>query len=357
MMDSLPLPGNRVVFCLLLALVVSLFISRVLASFAVRIGLADPPGGRKRHEGTIPLTGGLGMFAGFFVGAMASAVVAGPNIALVVALFLLVFGGAADDMHDISAQSKLLVQLVAAMLMTSWAGVQVKQLGNLFGFGPLQLYDWSVPFSVVCAIGVINAINMVDGLDGAAGGISLTAALWLVYAALEQGLGLQAFLLLVLAAAIAGFLVWNVRFPPLREQARVFMGDSGSMMLGLALCWFSIDLTQGEGRSLAPIVCIWILAVPLLDMSRVMFVRYRRKVSMFNAGREHLHHVLLARGASPHAAALAMIGISVLCGGLALAAWRIGVPDAVLTYTFIGTFLAVLATAYVRERKDQQAAR
>jgi UDP-GlcNAc:undecaprenyl-phosphate/decaprenyl-phosphate GlcNAc-1-phosphate transferase len=357
MLDSLPLPGNRLVFCLLLALLVSLFVSRGLASIAARIGLADPPGGRKQHDGTIPLTGGLGMFAGFFVGAMASGLIAGPNVALVVALFLLVFGGAADDMHDISAHSKLLVQLLAALLMTSWAGVQVKQLGNLFGFGPLQLYDWALPFSVICAIGVINAINMVDGLDGSAGGISLTAALWLAYAAIVQKLGVQAVLLLVAGAAIGGFLAWNVRLPPLREQARVFMGDSGSMMLGLALCWFSIDITQGEGRTLAPIVCMWILAVPLLDMSRVMFIRYRRKVSMFNADREHLHHLLLARGASPHATALMMIAISALCGGLALGAWRLGVPDAVLTYAFIGTFLAVLCTAYLRERKDQQAAR
>lgn len=354
MTDSLPLPGNRLAFCLLLAFALSLFVSRATASFAIRIGLADPAGGRKQHEGTIPLTGGLGMFAGFFIGAMASGLVAGPHVALAVALFLLVFGGAADDMRDISAESKLLVQLVAALLMTSWAGVQVRQLGNLFGFGPLQLYDWAIPFSVVCAIGVINAINMVDGLDGAAGGISLTASLWLGYAALLQNLGSQVTLLLVLAAAIAGFLVWNVRFPPLREQASVFMGDAGSMMLGLALCWFSIDVTQGEGRTLAPIVCMWILAVPLLDMSRVMFVRYRRKVRIFDADRQHLHHLLLARGMSHQGASVTMAVISALCGGLALAAWRAGVPDGVLTYAFIAVFLAVLLSALISERKQKR---
>jgi UDP-GlcNAc:undecaprenyl-phosphate GlcNAc-1-phosphate transferase len=240
--------------------------------------------------------------------------------------------------------------------MTSWAGIQVRELGNLFGFGPLQLYDWALPFSVVCAIGVINAINMVDGLDGTAGGISLVATLSLAYAALVQGLGNQATLLLVLAAGIAGFLLWNLRLPPLRDQARVFMGDSGSMMLGLALCWFSIDVTQGERRTLAPIVCMWILAVPLMDMGRVMFVRYRRKVSVFNADREHLHHLLLARGASPHVAALVMIAISAACGGGALAAWQLGVPDAVLTYAFIGVLLVLLFSAYLKERDDRQGA-
>src|SRR5262245_48757315 len=129
----------------------------------------------------------------------------------------------------------------------------------------------------------MNAINMLDGLDGAAGGTALVAGLWLAYAALIQALGTQALLLMLLCGAIAGFLVWNMRVPPLRAQARVFMGDSGSMMLGLALCWFSIDVSQGPGRAMPPITCVWILAVPLLDMARVMFLRALRRGDMFDA--------------------------------------------------------------------------
>src|SRR5262245_33131217 len=115
MLQLLPLPGNRVAFLMLLALVVAALVARILTPVANRIGLADPPGGRKQHVGTIPVTGGIGMFAGFFVAAMASGLIAGANVALLVALFLLVFGGAADDMHDISAQWKFIVQLVAAL--------------------------------------------------------------------------------------------------------------------------------------------------------------------------------------------------------------------------------------------------
>jgi UDP-GlcNAc:undecaprenyl-phosphate GlcNAc-1-phosphate transferase len=158
----------------------------------------------------------------------------------------------------------------------------------------------------------------------------------------------------VTAAAIAGFLLWNLRLPPLRDQARVFMGDAGSMMLGLALCWFCIDLTQGPQRTLPPIVCVWILAVPLLDMARVMFQRMRRRADMLDADREHLHHLLLARGVPPHAAALAMIGASALTGALGLAAWRFGVPDAVLTYAFFAVLCCILFSAYLRERNAQR---
>jgi UDP-GlcNAc:undecaprenyl-phosphate GlcNAc-1-phosphate transferase len=133
---------------------------------------------------------------------MASGLIAGGTVALIVAL--------------------------AALLMTSWAGVQVRQLGNLFGFDPVQTYDWALPFSVIWAIGVIDAVNMVDGLDGSAGGISFVAMLWLAYVALLQKLSIQALLLLVRPAAVAGFLVWNIRLPPLRDQARIFIGDSGA---------------------------------------------------------------------------------------------------------------------------------
>jgi UDP-GlcNAc:undecaprenyl-phosphate GlcNAc-1-phosphate transferase len=138
--------------------------------------------------------------------------------------------------------------------------------------------------------------------------------------------------------------------PGVRSQARVFMGDSGSMMLGLALCWFSIDLTQGEGRTLPPIVCMWILAVPLLDMARVMFVRLHKRISMFEADREHLHHLLLERGVPVHATAWIVMGIAALAGAVGLGAWRLGVPDWAISYAFIALFALVVVTAYFRER-------
>jgi UDP-GlcNAc:undecaprenyl-phosphate GlcNAc-1-phosphate transferase len=346
----LPLPTNRVIFFLVLSFALCAIAAKVLAPIALRIGLADRAGGRKQHEGTIPLTGGLAMFVGFGFAALTSELLVGPWLALIAALWLLVAGGAADDMHDISPRAKFLIQLFAALFMTSWAGVYVVYLGNLFGFGPVSLYNWAIPFSVVCALGVINALNMLDGLDGAAGGTALVATLWLAYAAVAQHLGMQALLLLLLAAAILGFLTWNLRLPPWRDQARIFMGDAGSMMLGLALCWFSIDVSQGTDRSLPPMACVWILAVPLLDMARVMFVRIRRRADMFDADREHLHHFLLDRGIAPHHAALIMIGASVVSGAIGVGAWRLGIPEWVTTYAFVAVLAALLVSAYLGER-------
>ncbi len=348
MAESFPLAANRLVFFLLLAVAVSALAARGLARIAARIGLVDRPGGRKQHEGDTPITGGIAMYAGFAAAALASGLVAGPTLALVAALGLLVAGGAADDMHDATPRAKFWLQLLAALLMTSWAGVQVTGLGDLLGLGPVNLYHWAIPFSVVCALGVINAINMVDGLDGAAGGVALVAALWLAFAATLQGLGTQAVLLLLLAAAIAGFLAWNLRLPG-RRQAAVFMGDAGSMMLGLALCWFAIDLTQGERRTLPAITPVWVLAVPLLDMGRVMFVRLQRRTSMFDPDREHLHYLLIERGWSAPATSWILIAASALGGAIGIGAWRAGIPDWVMFYAFVSLAALVLVTAFAHQ--------
>ena len=326
MQDTFPLAANRLAFYLLLAFLLSAAAARGLAGIAAHVGLMDMPGGRKQHPEPVPVIGGIAMFFGFAAAALGSGLVVGPNLALIAALGLLVVGGVADDMHDITPRGKFFIQLIAALFMTSWAGVYVSSLGPLLGFGPATLYNWAIPFSVVCALGVINAINMVDGLDGSAGGIALVAMLWLALAAYLQRLGTQTMLLLMLASAIAGFLMWNTRVPG-RAHARVFMGDAGAMMLGLALCWFTIDVTQGERRTMPPIACVWILAVPLLDMARVMFLRLLRRTDMFDADREHLHHLLLARGVSHHSAALILAGASVLCGAIGVGGWRLGLPD------------------------------
>ena len=338
---ALPFGANRLVFFLALAFAVAAFSAHALTRVALRIGLADLPGGRKQHHGAIPVTGGIAMFAGFAAAALTSGLVAGPTLALVSALGLLVAGGAADDMHDITPRAKFFLQLVAALLMTSWADVQVAQLGNLLGLGPVSLHGWAIPFSVICTLGMINAINMLDGLDGAAGGVALAATLWLAWSASAQGLGAQCVLLLLFAAAIAGFLLWNLRLPA-RRQAAVFMGDAGSMMLGLALCWFSIDLTQGEGRTLAPMACVWLLAVPLLDMARVMFLRLLRGKSLFGADRGHFHHLLLARGHSVAATAWILIGASIASGAAGIGAWKLGVPDWAMFYAFLALLAVIL---------------
>lgn len=320
-----------------LALLVTAVLVRVFSGTAIKIGLVDHPGGRKRHEGVVPLIGGPAMLAGFAFGALISLDSLYAHRALFAAMGVLVIAGVLDDLHDLSPGRKLLSQIVAALFMTSWGAVTIAQVGDLFGFGVVMLRDWSIPFTVICVLGVINAINMADGCDGLAGGLALVGVLFLGVAAELSGHVTSARLLFVMAATIAGFLVFNLRRPG-QARARVFMGDSGSMMLGLFLTWFSIELTQKGAERLPAIVAVWFLAVPILDMGLVTVRRLTKGGSPFRAGRDHLHHFLMFCGYSPARTVNIMLLLSLLLASVGFVGWRLGVPDAVMFYAFMGLF-------------------
>mgnify|MGYP001266164716 CR=1 FL=1 len=321
----------------LLVLAVSLIVIHALGGTARRIGLIDHPGGRKRHEGGVPLTGGPAMFAGFSFGALILLDSLYVYRALFAALGVVIAAGVLDDLHDLSATKKFLVQIVAALFMTSWGMVSIVQLGDLFGFGPVALREWSIPFTVICVLGIINAINMADGVDGLAGGFALVATAFLGVSALMVGHAGSARLLFVMLAAISAFLLYNMRLP-WRSRASVFMGDSGSMMLGLFLTWFCIELTQKGAERLSPIVAVWFLGVPILDMGLVTVRRLLKGVSPFEGARDHLHHVLLLSGWSPTRTVNFMLAFSMLLAAIGFGSWRAGVPERILFYGFMALF-------------------
>lgn len=330
---------NKHIFFFMLALLLTVFLIHVLRKPAQRIGLIDAPGGRKKHFGVIPLIGGIAIFFAFLFAAMGMGVLGFARYGFIAAMGLLVFVGALDDLHDLSPRNKFIAQIVAAVFMTSWAGLHVSQLGDLLGFGGVNLHDWAIPFTIICVLGVINAINMTDGMDGLAGGLVLIVLFWFAVVAIVTGLNAQFDLLMLLIAALLGFLAFNMRHR-WRERASVFMGDAGSMMLGLVLVWFSVDLTQGEGRELPPMAAVWILAFPLLDMGSVMLRRIVKRQSPFAADRRHMHHILLLAGYSEKQVVQMLLLLSALLGGMGVFMWRAGVPEYVMFYGFTLLFLA-----------------
>lgn len=321
----------------LLVLLATAVLIKAFSAPAVRIGLVDHPGGRKRHEGAVPLIGGPAILAGFAFGALILLDSLHVHRALFAALGLLAIVGILDDLHDLSPSRKFLAQVVAALFMTSWGGVSILQLGDLVGFGPVALRGWSIPFTVVCVLGIINAINMADGIDGLAGGLAMVGVIFLGVAGVLTGQETQARLLFVMAAAIGGFLIFNLRLP-WQLRAKVFMGDSGSMILGLFLTWFSISLTQHGTEALPPVVAVWFLAVPILDMGLVTIRRLSKGLSPFRARRDHLHHVLLLAGHSPARTVHLMLLVAILLALVGFAAWRMNVPDSVLFWAFMALF-------------------
>ena len=210
----------------------------------------------------------------------------------------MVIVGVLDDMHELSSRARFVAQITAALLMVSWGGVVLVDLGALhLDDSMFELHGMDVPLTVFCAVGVINALNMCDGIDGLAGGLSLVPLAGLAWIAQ----GAEREMLLLLCIVVVAFLLFNLRLPG-RRRALVFMGDAGGMFLGFAITWFFIAMSQGEGRLMTPLTALWLLLIPLFDTVWLIFRRAGTGRWPTNPDCEHLHHVLqmTGLGGQPH---------------------------------------------------------
>jgi len=281
-----------------------------LDKVAPQLGLLDRPDKRKQHAGTIPLIGGPAMFLAI----VASVFMLEFKYEVLIILGLgavLVLLGILDDLYDLRASYRVIVQIIVAALMVSEGGVQIQQIGNIVGQGSVNLTGFvAIAFTIMCTIGVINAVNMIDGVDGLAGSILLVSFLAIAWLALRAQDYHSAKMLMIFSGALAGFLCFNARI--IISKARIFMGDSGSMLMGFILCWYFIDLTQGTEAPVSAITAGWIFGLPLIDTVSVMVGRILQGESPFKAGRDHLHHRLLDNGFSVNGTVLIMLCIHLL---------------------------------------------
>lgn len=310
----------------------------LFAHIAPTLGLVDEPGGRKSHERAIPLVGGLAIFTTLLLATLLSgAALAGGYFLL--ALSLVIAIGCWDDVAEIRPRIKFVIQILAAAIMIWGAGVELRAVGDLLGWRPIGLSIFAIPLTIFAVVGVVNSVNMMDGSDGLSGSIALVAFAWYAWVAADSGLAPQFATAVVFCGAIAGFLLFNLRFP-WQPRARVFLGDAGSLMIGFALAWFAIDLTQGPGRTFQPIAALWVLLLPLADCVSLMTRRIRAGRSPFVADSHHIHHYLLARGFTHGQALATLVGLSAAFGAVGCLGWKLGVPEPMLFWTFFFGYFA-----------------
>lgn len=332
--------GYHIQFAIVASFLIALVMVPILRDPVIKMDLVDRPGGRKRHSGVVPLSGGLAIFIGVMFAALLTNVPLDPYASLFVGMALMLATGLLDDLVDISPSVKLTAQIVAALLMVSWGGVQITELGLLVGAKPIELGEWAIPFTVLCVLVLINAINMADGTDGLAGGLVLVILAMLFSAAILGGAerGLSG-LIGVLFAAVLAFLIYNFRFTRNRS-ARVFLGDSGSLMLGYAVAWLAVYLSQmPAGVSITPISVAWILLLPVLDLLVLFIRRVMRGRSPFLADSEHLHHVLLRSGFSVRSTVLLLMLVTAAFGVFGLMGWRNDWPEPWLFVAVLPVFV------------------
>lgn len=304
---------------------------------AESIGLVDQPGGRKDHAEAVPLCGGPAMVVAFcsivFVFGLLPATY---YWGLLAGALLLALAGGLDDIRGLSVHLRFLVQvLVVLFCMGLWGNTGLVTLGDLLGVGEIHLGNSAVPVTLFCVVGVINAFNLSDGIDGLAGGLAVIALSSFAVAALTAGDIKVIALVMVLIGVCLGFLLFNLR-TPWRAKASVFMGDSGSLFLGFALCWFAVKLSQGDGRAISPVTAGWILGLPIMDTVNVMLNRIMRGDGPFTAGRDHLHHALLQAGLSPSQTVSILLIAAGAMNIIGLTSYWYGISDSIMFFTFVG---------------------
>ncbi|NQU16688.1 MAG: undecaprenyl/decaprenyl-phosphate alpha-N-acetylglucosaminyl 1-phosphate transferase [Candidatus Saganbacteria bacterium] len=290
------------------ALLITILVTPLAEKLAFKIGAVDTPNERKIHSQIIPRFGGIAIFSGFLTALLVGLLIAyyigmdfqiNSIIGIVLGASLILVVGILDDIHSLKASTKFFWQIIAALIVYSF-GVEISFLTNPFnGLVAMPAYV-SVPLTIFWIVGITNAINLIDGLDGLAAGVTAISAGTFFFVALTTYSYGAALIMLVLAAAALGFLKYNF-FP-----AKIFLGDSGSLLLGFILATASITGVFKTTLVVALIIPLLILGVPIFDTLFAIGRRMKEGNPVFRADKKHIHHMLMRAGFSQREAVLSI---------------------------------------------------
>jgi len=300
------------------AFLITLFLTMLIKKFAFKNNICAKPNHRSIHQKRVPLLGGVAIFGAFLLSFSIIWIFAGPNLAhLIREIFvfllgglLILFVGIYDDIKGAHWFEKFVVQFIAGSIVVLF-GYKISVIINPFG-GAVALGVFSVPITLLWIVFITNALNLIDGLDGLAAGISFIAACLMLFISLWFGNIASAFPAAILAGSLLAFLIFN--FNP----AKIFLGDSGSLFLGFMLACFSINGTFRDSTGVAMLIPIIVLGIPITDTLLAFIRRLRKGAHPFVADQEHIHHKLLTLGMTHKQAVLCINFISLLWGSIAV---------------------------------------
>jgi UDP-GlcNAc:undecaprenyl-phosphate GlcNAc-1-phosphate transferase len=336
----------------ILATVITAFLFAFIAitffkPVAVEIGLVDKPCQRKQHSGHIPLIGGISIF----LAVLAASLLWLPNTLelrmYLIASAMMVFIGALDDKFDLRVRIRIIGQIIIASLMIYGVGGYIANLGNLFGYGDVTLGPLGIIFTYLGIIVVINAYNMIDGIDGLIGSLSINTFASIAILFIMSGQTDYLSYPLILATATLPYLMYNLDFFKRflnKDTQKIFMGDAGSMFVGLSVIWLLTMGTQGEQASFRPVTALWICAIPLMDMLAIVVRRYKNGKSPFKPDRDHLHHILQRAGLSPKQALTLISSVAVVMSSIGLIGEYFQISDPIMLTGFIMMFACYITS-------------
>ncbi|REL34883.1 UDP-N-acetylglucosamine--undecaprenyl-phosphate N-acetylglucosaminephosphotransferase [Thalassotalea euphylliae] len=333
------------ILALVVAFCCSVLTIKVLLPLAPHIGLIDLPNERKKHDGAIPLIGGISIFTGVLIAS--SLFIENSNIInlYLISSALIVFIGTLDDIYDLSVGSRMLFQGIVACILVFGAGRFISDFGAILGGDSLVIGEYGMIFTILAVIAAINAFNMVDGIDGLAGSMSIITMGAIAALMAQKASSVSILLPMLIVVSTIPYLFYNVSTRNPRGK-KIFMGDAGSMYMGLTVIWLLTIGTQNTDEveaAFRPVTALWLIAIPLMDMLAIMVRRVRRGDSPFKADNGHIHHILLANGFSPRKALWSISGISIVFAVIGCLGEVFLINEAVMLVVFICAFISYAA--------------
>ncbi|MCM3704266.1 undecaprenyl/decaprenyl-phosphate alpha-N-acetylglucosaminyl 1-phosphate transferase [Cytobacillus firmus] len=330
------------VLCFLCSVIMTPFVKKL----ALKIGATDRPNHRKIHQKVMPRLGGLAIYISFLLGMLIFQPDKEYHIPILAGSLLIVILGALDDKYELSARIKLIVQIAAALIVVLWGGVDVNSINTPFG-GKIEFGYFAIPITVLWIVGVTNAINLIDGLDGLAAGVSSIALITISSMAIIMGNTYVIAVSTLVLVSTLGFLFYN--FHP----AKIFMGDTGALFLGYIIGVLSL-LGFKNVTMISFIIPILILGVPLSDTFFAIIRRIVNKKPLSAPDKSHLHHCLLNLGFTHKQTVLMIYAISVFFGLAAIIFSQAKVWGALLFITVIVLLIELFAEVIGLVGKDYQ---
>ena len=331
-----------------LCVLVSIVFIRLSISAANAVNISDTPApgsNHKLHDTVTPFVGGVGVLAAlcvaifFLIGIDSDSFNKYAALGIIsITIFII---GFADDALTLNYKSRFFIQILSVIIMILFGGVALSDFGGILFSESLQTYHAVIPITIFAVIGVINSLNMIDGVDGLSGSISFVTLLLIGTVAFIADDQHNLMLTTALIGGVLGFLYFNLRYRKQR-YARVFLGDNGSMLLGLLLAWLLVDLSQGSNRAMTPVTALWLFSVPLMDTVTVMLRRVWLGKSPFTPDRYHLHHLMQRAGFSVSEIVFIIVLLHTLLGIIGLMGLYLGISETTMFICFLLFFLGYI---------------
>ncbi|MEZ8086795.1 UDP-N-acetylglucosamine--undecaprenyl-phosphate N-acetylglucosaminephosphotransferase [Vibrio sp. 1S139] len=306
---------------------------------AKKIGLVDNPTTRKLHNGAVPLVGGISICISILYFLFNNPEIL-PNTSLYASCIIILVGiGALDDKFDLDFKLRFAVQGALSVAMMFLGDIELQTIGDVFGTGEIVTLGWfGYLVTILAVVAAINSFNMVDGIDGLLGGLSIVTFGGLGIMLAYDGQFDLAYICLVLITVTLPYILLNLGF--FGRKRKVFMGDAGSMLIGFTVIWLLLLSSQnGAAPPLKPVTALWLIALPLMDMSAIMIRRIRQGRSPFRPDREHLHHIFQRIGLSSNQTLIAICTIAIFYACIGIYSEMVSIPDYIMFYSFILCFL------------------